>query len=143
MDKIKENLIKLKDELYELHMDKNDDDFIKLVKLHDINDELYETLILIHSNCKDEMQAVKNGQIRMLTKMIDYDIELLTKYKEMLHEIKEQKHKTPLINPKNLAIVLFTIACFIIVIWYLFTLNQDAAKWSGELLKSIFTLNFS
>jgi len=144
MDNIKDKLISLKDEFYNIQLDNNDNDFIKLVKLKDVSDELYETLILIHSNYKAEIQSVKTNNYRMLTKLIDTNIDLLNRYKEIINELRPKNdNKISFITPKNIALILGSVSLFIVSIWTLFTINPDAAKFTSELLKTITNININ
>lgn len=139
MDSITESLNKLKDDIYLLSTDGVDDDFIKLVKIRNIDSDLHETLILIHSNYKAEMQALKTSQIRSLTKVIDKDIELLYHTKSMLVDIEQlKKGKGSFFSFKNMAITFGSISLFIFFIWTLIKIDPAAGDNVTSIVKAIF-----
>lgn len=139
MDKVRQNLQKIKDEIYDISNDRVDDDFIKLVKIKDINDELYETLILIHSNYKAEMQAVKTNQIRLISKMVDQILETLVHMQKTLTEIDNlKKTKGGVFNAKNIALVLLSVASFILFLWFLFSIDGDVTGSVVDTVKAVF-----
>lgn len=139
MDKVRQNLQKIKDEIYDISNDRVDDDFIKLVKIKDINDELYETLILIHSNYKAEMQAVKTNQIRLISKIVDQNLETLVHMQKTLTEIDNlKKTKGGVFNAKNIALVLLSVASFILFLWFLFSIDGDVTGSVVDTVKAVF-----
>mgnify|MGYP007043493296 CR=1 FL=1 len=139
MDKVRQNLQKIKDEIYDISNDRVDDDFIKLVKIKDINDELYETLILIHSNYKAEMQAVKTNQIRLISKIVDQNLESLVHMQKTLTEIDNlKKTKGSVFNAKNIALVLLSVASFILFLWFLFSIDGDVTGSVVDTVKAVF-----
>lgn len=167
-DKILENLEKIKDEITEANLTTGPDDhFADLVKLKNVEDELYETLILIHSSHKSEIQAIKSNHLRTLHKLVDNNVKIytlisdITKQLETLNaeslavqanHMKEQTGqnvqntnnagivKTILLNPKNLIIVLWGIGFFFVMLWAMFVVNDAAGEKLLHFLKEVFTL---
>lgn len=139
MDKVKDALLTLKDELYKEYSDRHDEDFVKLVKLRDIDDDLYETLILIHSNYKAEFTTLKSTQVRTVSKIIDTNIDILYLYKDIMDDLRKEigKKKQPLITIKTTAYGLGAVIIFLGGLMLLFTHNESAARFAVDALKSL------
>lgn len=144
MDSIRTDLNKIKDYLYETHLEITmSKDFDNLIKLKSVNDELRETLILLHSNYKAEFQAIKNHNFRVLLSIVDTQAiafdKVITKQAEMSKIIddvvKTKKGKT--INVVKILTLLAGIASFIVVIFFLFTSDKEAGQMVIDLVKSL------
>jgi hypothetical protein len=144
MEEIKKNLKKLKDDIYNLHNETNNEDFTNLVKLSsDMELELYETLILLHSNYKSELQEIKKYQIRTLNKIIDNDIEIINKLKNELLLIKSEinvKKKNNLLLNTGIFFIIFLIS--IIVVWVLYTKDSGMFVWLGKVIENLTKVYF-
>jgi len=141
MQSMKDKLDALKEALYNSTENTVDSDFTRLIKIKDIDDELFETLILIHSNYKNEMQSVKRLNSNTITKLIDLQIDMLTHYKLVLADVDNLKNgsvKNQLLTPKNIVIVLTTLGIFISGIWVLFAINPAAGDAVVKVITSIF-----
>lgn len=140
MDAVRSNLQKIKEEVYDLSNDRTDDDFIKLVKIKNINDELYETLVLMHSNYKAELHGVKNGQIRYVSKLVDENLEILMHLQKTLVEIDNlKKTKGGIFNAKNISLVLLSVASFILFLWFLFSVDAGVTGSVVDTIKVVFS----
>ena len=102
MTDIESKLNTLKDGIFESNLGSATDDNVSLnriIKLKDVNDELKEALILLTNNYTAELQAIKNHQVKTLVSIIDADISILNKYKNVLIEvdaIKDHRKKPKL-----------------------------------------------
>ena len=146
MQEIKKKLKMIRDELLDANMAGDDDDYGRLVKLENIDEELYQTLLMIHQNYKAEFQAMRSGNLRTISKIIDSNIDAIdafeefTEYKLLLKELNEAKARTRLnlfLNPKNLLIVLTGLSLFVTLIWKLFSMDAEAAKNVIEFFKTL------
>ena len=139
MQEMLKNYSELKDEIHHLGSQKSDNDFVKLVTLKNEDDELKETLILLHTNYKNEIQELKASQIKINSKLIDQNILLIHKLEKLI-EINQEKdaetQRTFKIHSieRVLAIILFIIFCF----WTMATINNDAFHGSIGALDKVF-----
>ena len=129
----KEILNEIKNEIYSLHIEKTDEDFIKLIKLNNIDKELFEVLILIHSNYKAEMQNVKTSQTRVLSKMIDY---LITNSGNNSNNVKAETGQNlnltnvfTYLNPKVIFLITIGVTVVMSLLWGMFIIDPAAAEW--------------
>ena len=128
----KELLDSIKNEIYSLHIEKSDEDFVRLLKLNsNIDKELFEVLILIHSNYKAEMQNVKTAQTRVLSKMVDYLMSLDSKMdiKNTTGQNLNLLNVFTYLNPKVLFLAGITILSVISMLWTMFSIDPAAADW--------------
>ena len=128
----KELLDSIKNEIYSLHIEKSDEDFVRLLKLNsNIDKELFEVLILIHSNYKAEMQNVKTAQTRVLSKMVDYLMSSDSKLdiKNTTGQNLNLLNVFTYLNPKVLFLAGITILSVISMLWTMFSIDPAAADW--------------
>lgn len=130
----------LKDEIHALGTQKSDNDFVKLVTIRNEDEELKETLILLHTNYKNEIQELKSNQIKILNKLIDRDIELIHKLEDLIEVNKNNNIKTQRTFKihsieRLLAVIIFVIFVF----WIMATINGDAFNKSIGALDQVFT----
>lgn len=134
----KEILNEIKNEIYSLHIEKTDEDFIKLIKLNNIDKELFEVLILIHSNYKAEMQNVKTSQTRVLSKMIDYLITNSTNNVNIAKaETGDNLNLTNVftyLNPKVIFLITMGVTVVMSLLWGMFIVDPAAAEWVIEVI---------
>lgn len=144
MVEIRNDLNKIKEYLYEAHLEVTmHTDFDHLVKLKSVNDELRETLILLHSNYKAEFQAIKNHNFRVLLNIVDTQANSFDKVihkQDELSKILEDMIKAK--SGKKISIgkvigLLASITTFIVIVFYLFTSDKEAGKMVIDLVKSL------
>lgn len=149
-----EELKMLKDELHTIYTNDNDkDDIHQLLKIKKIGDgideDLFEALILIHSNRVSEMQALRLHQFKTLTKLIDNNIIVYGNIEDKIEKIFIEKKKTVNKNSFFRVMILWSILAgiglFIFVLWYMFkedpVAGENATGFFKTILKDIF--NFS
>lgn len=128
----KELLDDIKNEIYSLHIEKSDEDFVRLLKLNsNIDKELFEVLILIHSNYKAEMQNVKTAQTRVLSKMVDYLMSSDSKLdiKNTTGQNLNLLNVFTYLNPKVMFLAATSVLSVISILWIMFTMDPAAADW--------------
>lgn len=144
MENISEDYSKIKDYLYEAHMQVTaGSEFNSLVKLKNVDPELRETLILLHSNYKAEFQAIKNHNFRVLLSVVDTQSAAFNKIVSsqkstsiainLLADEKKSKFKTRLMILALIALV----GTFMVSMLYLITTDKEAGKILIELIKLI------
>lgn len=98
----------------------NDEDFVKLVSMKGVDDELKETLILLHSNYKAETKEQKNILYRTLYRLIDQNTEVFIKINSLLEQQQKIKEtsgglfKMEALHKVLIAVVLTVISFFIL-----------------------------
>lgn len=126
----KELLDDIKNEIYSLHIEKSDEDFVRLLKLNsNIDKELFEVLILIHSNYKAEMQNVKTAQTRVLSKMVDYlmSSDSMMDIKNTTGQNLNLLNVFTYLNPKVMFLAATSVLSVIYILWIMFTMDPVAA----------------
>ena len=106
MDNIHNNLKKLKDDLFNNTLGSRTEENIsvtKLLSLKNVDEHLKEALILLTNNYTAELQAIRHHQVKSLMSIIDNDIAILNKYKEVLAAVDSLKKSTeePVLTFKN------------------------------------------
>ena len=127
------DLNSIKDELNSFNIPENDQDFIKLVTLKDIDPGLRENLILLHSNYKTELKDLKLFVYRTNYRIVDQTERIMIRVDKEL-----QKNKNGVLShgTRNIAII-FGIVLVAFMILFIFALiNPDAFKTASEALKS-------
>lgn len=136
MQNIRNELKQIKESLHD-DDSRNDEDFQKLVRLSsNIDDELFETLILIHSNYKADLQSLRNKHIRSLVKVIDNNIDMVGVIKEYIDNKQATKSK-PSTSSKVIIIMAGAMLLLMLIPWAMYTLDSDATKWSGEFILNL------
>jgi hypothetical protein len=144
MDILEEKLEKLKDDLYFTDTTNGDEsDFVKLVQLKDVSDEVYETLILLHSNYKSSMQNLKYNQMITLTKVIDINIDMLNKIKDkIIHAPQKETSSVFMSSVKSLLGSLYTISIIagvgvlgVLLLWSLYKISPEASESVYRIVK--------
>ena len=106
MDNIHNNFNKLKDDLFNNTLESRTEENIsvnKILSLKNIDENLKEALILLTNNYTAELQAIRHHQVKSLMSIIDNDIAILNKYKEVLAAVDSLKKSTeePVLTFKN------------------------------------------
>lgn len=144
MEKIKDEYRKLKEEIHNLQSPDSDKDFVKLVSLKEIDPELKETLILLHSNYKTELNELKSLMVRTASKLIDQDIELVSNIRDFY--VKEGDAKTAkekltsnLLELNSIQKTAIGIIMVMVVFWVLNLLSPSSFEGAANVFKSIFS----
>lgn len=160
MDTLLEKYKSLKKDLEEFQMQSNgnDEDFVKLVSMKGVDDDLKETLILLHSNYKAENKEQKSHLFRMLYKLVDNNIEVFERINQNMKSgtvvVSPAEGGSFNNNPNNpstpslfqlgkvhtiiLVIVITVIAFFVLAV-----IDPDAFKLAMNAIKEIIHLGKS
>lgn len=139
MKDILEKYAELKDEIHTHGSQKSDEDFIKLVTLKNEDDELKETLILLHTNYKNEIQDLRSNRIKVLNKLIDLNVALIHKLEDLVEEGEKSNAKTQrTFKIHNIERLLLVIVFVIFAFWTMSTINGDAFQGSIGAIDRVF-----
>lgn len=132
-DKDLEDFKSIKDDLNRFDTNDNDQDFIKLVTMNDIDPKLRENLILLHSNYKTEIKDLKSFVYKTLYKTIDrteHSLTLLNK------EVAKGSAGIVSHAARNIAMILGVVVIAFIILFIFAVINPDAFTHATEALKS-------
>ena len=130
LDDIIKELNSIKDKIYgEEASTSVDSVFRKLIKLNDIESELYETLILLYSNNKAEFDLIKHNHLVDSSKIVDSSISLVGVIQDLIAEIETLKEEIAYTKKKTNLFTLENILIFMSV-------------FVGLFLTMIFTIHF-
>ena len=139
-------------------------EFEELIKIRDIDDELYETLILIYTRNKNKLLTVKNDYTRNTIAIIDMNITILEAIIHKTHPahpnenehqdanntqqvIHQPKVATPftwndLLNPNNVFKIVIGVIILLLVLWSMFLISPKATEDTVNAVnKTIDTVN--
>lgn len=132
-DKDLEDFKSIKDDLNRFDTNDNDQDFIKLVTMNDIDPKLRENLILLHSNYKTEIKDLKSFVYKTLYKTVDrteHSLTLLNK------EVAKGSAGIVSHAARNIAMILGVVVIAFIILFIFAVINPDAFTHATEALKS-------
>jgi hypothetical protein len=155
MEKLKEAVRKLKDELYNLQVSTKGSDLDRILNMKDLTDDAKRELLLLFSNIKEEIHDLKSYQLVTLSKATDAINEII---KELEQAVLERGEKFELIETrlkkveeeqsKSLKSIILgstlykAIIGFMALVIFLVTLhgiNPNSTKWASELVKGMFS----
>jgi len=148
MDKIEEKLYTLKDEFFNSTLETKTEDnasINNILKIKDVDDSLKETLVLLTNNYTAELQAIRHHQIRSLIKIIDTDIEVLNKYKEILKELESLKEDKKLFTFKNISKWIgggLGVILFMVILYHFEPVAVDKALTAIKDIVNLITRSF-
>lgn len=139
MKDILEKYAELKDEIHAQDSNKSDEDFVKLVKIKNEDDDLKETLILLHTNYKNDIQELRNSRIKVFNKLIDNNVALIHKLQDLVEEGQKSNAKTQrTFKIHNIERLLLVIVFVIFAFWTMATINGDAFQGSIGAIDTVF-----
>jgi len=145
MEDINKKLFELKENIFNTTMESRTEENAsvnKLIAMDSIDRELKEILILLTNNYTAELQAIRHHHVRSLIHIIDLDMALLNKYKEMLVEVEKLKEEkeAKLFTYKNALkgmSVVFTTTLFFTILYHL---EPVAVEKAVSAMHSLLTL---
>lgn len=137
MERILKDYEQLKQYLEDLQSSVTDDkDFVKLVQLKGVDEDMKETLILLHSNYKTELKSHQDVVQRTLTKVVDNQINLVSSLQKNDNELKATNSNV--IHYVNLVkTFIFGVIILVVVFFGLAAFNSDAFKTAFSATKDI------
>lgn len=138
----KEYIKSIKDELYNMQIENKTEDIHHILKIRGIPAETQQTLLLLFSNIKADMQLIKSFQLRSLGKMTDVSLEIVGELEDSRERHKKDVEllQKEIDNNKlsKLAKTLIGAGGVILFLMTLYTIAPDAAKWAVSETKEIF-----
>lgn len=128
-----EDFKSIKDDLNRFDIQDNDQDFIKLVTMNDIDPKLRENLILLHSNYKTEIKDLKSFIYKTLYKTVDR-----TEHSLVLINKNLEKKNSGIVShaARNIAMIFGVIIIAFMILFVFAIINPEAFTHATEALKS-------
>lgn len=130
-----EQLNELKNQTNNFILPENDQDFVKLVTLKNVDSELRESLILLHSNYKTELKELKLSMHQIAYKILDKTENAL---KAVDIELKEKSNSGGMVShaARNIAIIFGVVIIAFMILFIFAVIDPEAFKTASEALKS-------
>lgn len=146
MDKVVENLKVIKSGIFESYFEQNNNTnnnaFNKLLVLQNMDENLKETLVLLHSNYIAELESIKKYNYKAIDKILDNNLEayhiISDKDKQLSDLFESLDKKQPRLSlTRVLTFVIFMLCTtgFLVVMFYLFSNDKEAGKMLIEVIK--------
>lgn len=134
-----EDFKSIKDDLNRFDIQDNDQDFIKLVTMNDIDPKLRENLILLHSNYKTEIKDLKSFIYKTLYKTVDR-----TEHSLVLINKNLEKKNSGIVShaARNIAMIFGVIIIAFMILFVFAIINPEAFTHATEALKSFMSSVF-
>lgn len=128
------SLQSLKAEVNGFNTQENDQDFIKLVTLKNVDPDLRENLILLHSNYKTELKDLKVFMYQSMYKLIDKTESICV---DIDTELKKKSSGGIVSHAaRNIAIILGVVVFAFIILFIFAVIDPEAFKTAADALKS-------
>lgn len=145
MEKIVDELKEIKQTIFINFFEQsntNNNAFNKLIVLQNLDDDLKETLILLHSNYITELEVIKKVNYKALDRLVTNNIEayhfISDKDEQLAKLVETLNNKKPRLSTPRVVtfiLVLFSFACFFGFMWYLFKVDKESGQMLIELIK--------
>ena len=146
MDKVLEDYKSIKNNLDDFNnQGGSDEDFVKLVSMNGVDDDLKQTLILLHSNYKAENKEQKTSIYKLLYKLIDQNIEVFNRINILIKEQEKEQIKNSNTNSGFLKMegahkIFLIIIAAVLVFFVLAFIDKHAFEIAYNAIKDIVTL---
>lgn len=115
--------------------------FNRLLIIHNMDEDLKETLVLLHSNYIAELEMIKRYNYTALDKILTNNIEAYTaineKDRELENLFEKMESKKPRLSIFRLFMFVVIGSVFLWFMWYLFASDKEAGKLIIELVKAL------
>ena len=159
MEKTIENYKTLKRDLEDFQKQPStDEDFVKLVSMKGVDDDLKETLILLHSNYKAENKEQKSQLTRILYRLVDSNIDVFEKLSGRIRnqtsatmvtstggnvEVSNQPNGTPLFQLGKVHTIILVVVMSVVAFFVLAMVDPEAFQLAMQAIKDIINLGKS
>lgn len=159
MEKAIENYKTLKRDLEDFQKQPStDEDFVKLVSMKGVDDDLKETLILLHSNYKAENKEQKSQLTRILYRLVDSNIDVFEKLSGRIRnqtsatmvtstggnvEVSNQPNGTPLFQLGKVHTIILVVVMSVVAFFVLAMVDPEAFQLAMQAIKDIINLGKS
>lgn len=159
MEKAIENYKTLKRDLEDFQKQPStDEDFVKLVSMKGVDDDLKETLILLHSNYKAENKEQKSQLIRLLYRLVDSNLDVFEKLSRGIRnqtstvvatptggnvEVSSKPKGTPLFQLGKVHTIILVVVMSVVAFFVLAMVDPEAFQLAMQAMKDIINLGKS
>lgn len=148
LTKYKESLTTLKNELFSMYLsDSYNKDYEKLIKLENIDKNLHETLLVVHSNY---ITMYKENSIRAFTvvsRLLDAQLELIhhiAKLEECCEQHKQEKQKSTKggwLTNNNIVKLAVPVLGILVVLFIMHYISDSSFQAATDFFSSLIGLN--
>lgn len=146
MEKIVDDLKSIKETIFNNFFDQNNNvnstSFNKLIVLQNLDDDLKETLILLHSNYITELEVIKKVNYKALDQLVTNNLEayhfIVEKDTQLANLVDNLSKKQPKLSTPRVVtfvVVIFSFMVFFGFMWYLFKTDKESGTMVIELIK--------
>lgn len=146
MEKIVDDLKSIKETIFNNFFDQsnnaNNSAFNKLIVLQNLDDDLKETLILLHSNYITELEVIKKVNYKALDQLVTNNLEayrfIFEKDDQLAKLVDSMSKKQPRLSTSRVVtfvLVVFSFSFFFGFMWYLFKTDKESGHMVIELIK--------
>lgn len=159
MEKAIENYKTLKRDLEDFQKQPStDEDFVKLVSMKGVDDDLKETLILLHSNYKAENKEQKSQLTRLLYRLVDSNLDVFEKLSRGIRnqtstvvathtggnvEVSNKPKGTPLFQLGKVHTIILVVVMSVVAFFVLAMVDPEAFQLAMQAMKDIINLGKS
>lgn len=148
MDKLVNDLKTIRESLSSTFFDQNNNTnnnaFNKLLVLRNMDEDLKETLILLHSNYITELEIIKKFQYKALDQILINNLEayhIISEKDNQLSQLFEDlENKQPKLSTSRVVMFITAMVCitgFFGAIWYMFSVDKQAGLMLIDVIKAI------
>lgn len=140
----KKALNEVKETAYNIYfVDRHASSYEKLVNLKGADKELYETLLLVHSNYITSAKEQNLTAFKMVTKIIDINIEICNciAQLEKIEQIKKEEEAKGWLTTTNLIRLSIPVVGVIFAFWLMHLIGGDSFTAATNFFTSLIGLN--
>lgn len=139
----KKTLKELKDELYTIYfLDRTKEDYDKLMQLKNMDEALYEALLVLYGSYITSYKDVNTCTFKSLNKLIDNQIELANHIEKLELKQKEQEAKKgSWLTPTNITKLLVPVIAMVFALWIMVLIDDKAFAQASGFFSSLIGLN--
>lgn len=140
----KKALNDVKDMAYNIYfVDRHSTSYEKLVNLKGVDKELYETLLLVHSNYITSAKEQNLTTFKLVTKLIDINIEVCNcvAQLEKAEQMKKEEEAKGWLTTTNLIRLSIPVVGIIFAFWLMHLIGGDSFTAATNFFSSLIGLN--
>lgn len=123
-------------------VDRTKSSYEKLVELKNVDKELYETLLLVHSNYITSQKEQNLASFKMVISLIDISIEMCNAIEKLEHEEAAKKEKeTGWLSTNNIAKLAVPVVGVIFAFWLMHLIGGDSFTAATNFFTNLIGLN--
>lgn len=140
----KKALNEVKETAYSIYfVDRHASSYEKLVNLKGVDKELYETLLLVHSNYITSAKEQNLAAFKMVTKLADINIEICNciAQLEKIEQVKKEEEAKGWLTTTNLIRLSIPVVGIIFAFWLMHLIGGDSFTAATNFFTSLIGLN--